>query len=340
MNARLATTILALAALVIPALSASGKTLEVSSVTASASHTHEGYTFAPEEMVDDKVYTFWVAGGQGGGLSDNLRFTFSGTHDIAGFEIWNGCQVDDDSYNARARVAKVNLKIGFGDDMEFDIADQPGKQVIRFEEPMRSNNVRMFFKGLHSGTSWDQITITEIRFFDAAPEDHIRGTSATASSELEGGDYAPDFVVDGFVDTVWCEGVKEPGEEDTPERKRGEAPQQTAMEASRSFTEAAGGIDEWIKVDLGGRQSVDRIGIVIGDAYDQQSFDLSSRPARLAVQLSDGSRETWDLQDTADWQYLDLGGRNIAWAKFVIEDVTLGKRYNDTSIGEIRFWGD
>jgi hypothetical protein len=338
MNARLVTTILAVVALAIPALAARGKTIEVTAVSASASHTQDNYTFSAEEIVDDRLYTFFVVGGQGGGLQQSVTFRFAGNVDIAGFEIWNGCQVDDDSFKARARVAKVNLKIGFGGDMVFDIADQPGKQVIRFDEPVTGNNVRMFFKGLHGGTSWDQITITEIRFFTADPESFVQGADASASSELGEGDYAPAYVVDGFIDTVWCEAIKEEGEEDTPERKRGEQPQQTAMEASRSFTIAAGGIGEWIKVDLGGRQSVQKIGIVIGDAYDQQSFELSSRPKVLAVQLSDGSRETWNLRDTMDWQYLDLGGRSIAWANFVVEDVMLGKRYNDTSIGEIRFF--
>ena len=110
------------------------------------------------------------------------------------------------------------------------------------------------------------------------------------------------------------------------------------MNATRNFTPEGGGVGEWIKVDLGGRQAISRIGIVIGDAYDRQTFEYSSRPARLSVRFSDGSSETWNLDDTSDWQTLDLGSRNINWARFTVEEVTLGRRYNDTSIGEIRFW--
>ena len=316
------------------------KTLKVTSVTASASLTQEGYTFQAESLTDDRLYTFWVAGGQGGGLSDNVKVTFEGNKTVTGMEIWNGCQVDQDSYNARGRVAKMALKIGFAEEV-VDVADTYGKQVIRFEQSYSANNIRIFFKGLHHGNSWDQIAISEIRFLDDSPDTYVTNATASASSVLEGDDYVAANLVDGFVDSMWCEGVKGTGEEDSEDKKRGQPEAaQTSMNATRNFTEAGGGIGEWVKVDLGGRRSVSRVGIVIGDAYDQQSFSYSSRPARLSVRFSDGSSETWNLDDTPDWQYLDVGGRDVSWAKFTIDEVSLGRRYNDTSIGEIRFWTD
>ncbi len=318
---------------------AGAKPIPVTAVTASASAEREGYTFGPDYMADDRIYTFWVAGGQGGGLNDNLKFTFDGTHTITGMEIWNGCQVNRDTFDANGRVTKMTLKIGFGDDVAIEIADQFGKQVIRFEEPISGNNVRMFLKGLASGKSWNAIAITEIRFLDDDPEEYLTGLSASASSEPEGGDYSPNNAVDGFVDSCWCEGVKGAGE-DSEERKKTGQPERTSMSATKSFSQEGAGVGEWIKVDLGGKRSVSRIGIVIGDAYDSASFRAASRPARLQANFSDGSSETWSLDDTSDWQYLDVGGKNISWAKFTIDEATLGKRYNDTSIGEIRFWTD
>jgi len=340
MRSRYVLMALVVTALWIPALASVGKTIPVTSVTASASHTQDGYTFEADALNDDRIYSFWVAGGQGGGLSANVEFKFDGNASVKGMEIWNGCQVDSDSYDARGRAAKMALKIGFSEEV-VDVDDTFGRQVITFGETYTTNKIRVFFKGLHHGNSWDQIAISEIRFFDDEPDDHVTNASATASSELDGDDYVAGNVVDGFLDSMWCEGIKGVGEEDSGDKKKGQPEAaQTSMNATRNFTEEGGGIGEWIKVDLGSRRSVRRVGIVIGDAYDQQSFSYSSRPARLSVRFSDGSSETWNLDDDPDWQYLDLGGRDVAWAKFTIDDVTLGKRYNDTSIGEIRFWTD
>lgn len=311
-------------------------TIPATTVTASASLTQEGYTFEAESLTDDRLYTFWVAGGQGGGLSDNVKITFDGNKTVTGMEIWNGCQVDQDSYNARGRVAKMALKIGFAEEV-VDVADTYGKQVIRFEQSYSANNIRIFFKGLHHGNSWDQIAISEIRFLDESSDGYVTGATASASSTLDGDDYLASNLVDTFVDSMWCEG-KGAGESDSEDKKKGQQAAQIAMDATRNFTDEGGGVGEWVKVDLGGRHNVQRVGIVIGDAYDQQTFTYSSRPSRLSVKLSDGSSETWDLEDSSEWQFLDLGGKDITWAKFTIDGVTLGRRYNDTSIGEIRFW--
>lgn len=318
---------------------AGAKPIPVTAVTASSSAEREGYTFEAESMADDRLYTFWVAGGQGGGLNENLKFTFDGSHTINGMEIWNGCQVNQESFDANGRVTKMNLKIGFEEDQVITVADQFGKQVIRFDKPIAGNNVRLFLKGLADGKSWNAIAITEIRFIDDDHEEYLTGLSASASSELEGGDYMPANVIDSFIDSCWCEGQKG-DDEDSEERKKAGQAEQTSMGASKSFSQDGAGVGEWVKVDLGGKRSVSKIGIVIGDAYDSSSFRGASRPSRLGVNFSDGSSKTWNLDDSPEWQFLDVGGKSISWAKFTIEEATLGKRYNDTSIGEIRIWTD
>jgi len=336
MTPRLASLAVVAVALASFAPVALAKTVAVTSVVASASLTQEGYTFEPESLIDDRLYTFWVAGGQGGGLSDNVKVTFDGNQTVTGMEIWNGCQVDQTSFDARGRAAKMALKIGFAEEV-VDVADTYGKQVIRFDQAYTANNVRIFFKGLHHGNSWDQIAITEIRFINDSSDEYVTGATASASSTLDGDDYVASNLIDTFIDSMWCEG-KGTGESDSEEKKKGQQAAQISMDATRSFTEEGGGVGEWVKVDLGGRHSIQRVGVVIGDAYDQQTFTYSSRPSSLSVRLSDGSSETWTLDDSPDWQFLDLGGKDITWAKFTIDAVNLGRRYNDTSIGEIRFW--
>ncbi len=320
----------------VPALVAAAKPVPVSSVTASASWEQEGYTFQPESVTDDRLYTFWVAGGPGGGLSDYVDIRFDGNQSISAMEIWNGCQVDQDSYDARARASKLKLQIGFGEE-EVDVADTFGKQRIAFSKTHTTNKIRIFFKGMHHGESWDKITISEIRFVNDDPEEFVTGGSATASSTLEGGDYGAANLIDGFADTMWCEGVKD-GEEDEGDRRDKKAPQ-TSMDRTRNFTQEGGGAGEWFKVDLGGRRTLDKIGIVIGDVFDHQTFSESSRPATLTVRFSDNSTETWELQDTAEWQFLELSSKTANWVKFEIDSVTLGKRWNDSAVGEVRFWG-
>jgi len=315
------------------------KPIPVTSVTASASAEREGFTFGPEYVADERIYSYFVAGGQGGGLGENLKFVFDGSQTITGLEIWNGCQVTDETFDANGRVTKVSLRIGFEDEIILEIADKPGRQVVKLDTPVSGSNVRVFFKGLESGKSWNAIAITEMHFLDDSPEDYLTGTSASASSEIEGGDYAPAKAVDSFVDSCWCEG-KKGADDDSEDRKKAGQPERTSMGATKNFSQEGAGVGEWLKVDLGGKRSISKIGIVIGDAYDASSFRGASRPATLRVNFSDGSSQTWNLEDSPEWQFLDVGGKSISWAKFTIEAATLGKRYNDTSIGEIRFWTD
>jgi hypothetical protein len=317
---------------------AGAKIIPVSSVAASSSEEREGYTFEPESVSDDRLYTFWVAGGGAGGMQDKLTFKFDGSHTVTGFEIWNGCQVNQDSFDANGRVTKVKLQVGFDEEV-LDIEDQIGKQKVTFSKPYTLSKIDVFLKGVASGKSWNQIAITEIRFFDEDPDEYLSRMSASASSELEGGDYTPTNVVDSFIDSCWCEGKLGAGE-DSEERKAAGQAERTSMGASKSFSQGGAGVGEWVKVDLGGKRSVSKIGIVIGDAYDSNSFRSASRPSRLDVRFSDGSSETWNLDDSPEWQFLDMGGKSISWAKFTIEEASLGKRYNDTSIGEIRVWTD
>ncbi len=333
-------TVIAVALAVVFSLTASAKPVVPTSVTASASHTQDDYTFEPAALSDDRLYNFWVAGGEGGGLQQHVKFVFDGSVPISGMEIWNGCQVDQDSFEARGKAKKLALKMGF-DELEVEVEDTYGKQVIKFEKTYTVSNIRIFFKGLFKGKSWDQISISELHFIDDDEVDYITGVTAEASASLEGGDYGPENLVDTFEDSMWCEGVKEGDEEDRSDRKKGEEPENTtSMDSTREFTQKGAGTGEWVKLNLGGKRSVGRVGIIIGDSYDEQSFNYSSRPKVLKVQFSDRTKQTWELQDTSEWQYLDVSGVSADWVKFTIEEATLGKRYNDTTIAEIRLWTD
>lgn len=192
---------------------------------------------------------------------------------------------------------------------------------------------------LVSATSTTSSPKPIFRFISEEPSEFLSGATASASSTLEGGDYAADNLLDTFEDTMWCEGVKGAGEEEGEGDRRDKKAPQTSMDRTRNFTQEGGGTGEWFKFDLGGRRTLDKVGIVIGDIYDKQTFSESSRPARLTVRFSDNTTETWELQDTPEWQYLELGGRSANWVKFEIDAVTLGKRWNDTAVGEVRFWG-
>ena len=330
-------TVIAIAVAGVFSLTATAKPIVPTSVTASASATMDDYTFEPEALTDDRL-NFWVAGGEGGGLQQHLVFKFDGSVPITGMEIWNGAQATQESFDARGKAKKLSLKMGF-DELELDVEDTFGKQVITFEKTYTVSNIRIFFKGLFKGKSWDQISISEIRFIDDDPVEYTTGVTAEASVSLADGDYGPANLVDTFEDSLWCEGIKEGDEEDRSDRKKDEPEETTtSMDSTREFTQKGAGIGEWIKLNMEGKRAVSRIGIIIGDSYDEQAFSYSSRPKVLKVQFSDKTKQTWELQDNSEWQYLDVSGVSANWVKFTIEEATLGKRYNDTTIAEIRLW--
>jgi hypothetical protein len=143
----------------------------------------------------------------------------------------------------------------------------------------------------------------------AAPAQAIEFT-VSASSEFMPlfGSFGPENLLDGDPATAWAEGVEGPGE------------------------------GEWVLFEFGRELLVERMGVRNG-WQSEGSFETNNRPASLRLVFSDGTEQRVSLDESADWQMVEVGKR-IASVRMVIDSVRKGTSeltYNRTCVSDVSF---
>ncbi len=139
----------------------------------------------------------------------------------------------------------------------------------------------------------------------------IAGVTAKSSYSNAGVSYSADAVKDGKASTPWFEG--DPGS----------------------------GVGSWIEVDLGGTVNVTRIAVLGGDWSTGSAWGKANRPKELQVQWSDGSSDTWTLND--EWRpqvFTPSSPKSASTIRLKVQQIYNGSAFPDTAISEIMVWDD
>jgi hypothetical protein len=134
----------------------------------------------------------------------------------------------------------------------------------------------------------------------------------TASSTLvdsTGYVFHPSHVIDGDIRTAWVEGVD-------------------------GF-----GLDEWIRLDFFGYETISGIDIWAGYFRDQRRFDINHRLKTAELEFSNGTRLTIHFDDVMEMQTFIFNEISTSYLKLIIKDVYQGNRDDDTCISEIKIFG-
>ncbi len=104
--------------------------------------------------------------------------------------------------------------------------------------------------------------------------------------------------------------------------------------------DAAGqGEGEWLKVDFSEKYTLAGFEIYNGHQESRDLYDKNSRVHQLKVSLSDGTEQTFELNDSYGSQICYFDQAALADSvKFTIVSVYGGYKYQDTCISEIRFF--
>lgn len=148
--------------------------------------------------------------------------------------------------------------------------------------------------------------------FDEASQEHIDvaviSTTATSVLAEENIIHDPDKIADGLLATSWVEGV------------------------------SGYGIGEAVTLNFAGFYNIDGFVINAGYQRSQRLYDKNSRPSEIRLTFSDGTSETFLLDDVFRSQHISLS------EPVMTDSVTLtilasyrGTSFEDTSIAEISF---
>jgi len=137
--------------------------------------------------------------------------------------------------------------------------------------------------------------------------DPVKPVSATASSAVKGGE--PGKAIDGVKSTAWAEG--RPGL----------------------------GNNQWLKIQLGRKVDLARIGITPGASDNEKVFRSTSRPADIQLVFSDGTEQQVSLRDEAAFQTFELSAKGVQWVRLDVLSSYRGQTgKQDTSIAEVEFF--
>ena len=107
------------------------------------------------------------------------------------------------------------------------------------------------------------------------------------------------------------------------------------------------GVGEWIALSAQTEQQIKGLRILNGytkysSGYGMWLYYANSRPKDITIELSDGSKMSYTLEDVFNndnylYQTIDFGGiKKTAWVKITINSIYRGSKWNDCCISEIQ----
>jgi F5/8 type C domain-containing protein len=129
-----------------------------------ASSSLEGYS--PELIIDNNIKTAWVEGKENDGVGEWIQLTSNNEFEVSSIYIENGYKKSSDLYLKNNRVKKAKLEFSNGETKIVTFEDTEGLiPPIGFEEPIKTNYVKLTILEVYKGTKYSDTCISEICLF-------------------------------------------------------------------------------------------------------------------------------------------------------------------------------
>jgi len=291
---------------------ASAKDLKITGTSASSSTPgDENVNYEPANLTDGKQSSVWAEGAEGSGLGSWVQVDLDGEQTITGLRLWNGNWYTHDFWERHSRIKDLEVEFSDGSIEKFVLKDQKLPEEIRFSKAKKTSSVKLKIRGVYSGNTFSDTCLSEIKVFDDAPNEYIKPIAYKTSStypEDADGNYLPNNMEDGLVDSMWCEGNK-----------------------------TGDGTGEWIEFDFGGSQSVSKLKMRNGNAFSLAFFMKANSVVAGTLTFSDGSSEKIAIKPTSMEQVISFPAHTASKVKFTMDEIRKGKEFNDLCLSEAVF---
>jgi hypothetical protein len=311
---RFSTTLLrALTLLPILSLPASAKPLKITDVTASSTYPEEkGRTYEPKNVKDQKLSTSWFEGVDGGGLGSWIELTLEGTQSVSAVRIWNGDWITADLWKRENRMQDIEIETSDGTKYPFKLKDEMAAETLTFPSAVTTSSIRIRYKTIFRGSTFNDTGISEIQVLDNTPSKTVPVSGYTASSTYPAdadGDYGPDNLGDGMIDSLWCENAK------------------------------TDGTGEWVQFTFGSSHTLQGMSIRNGNTSSLPLFMSGSHATGVTLTFSDGTTQQIPLKSSINDQLVPLGGKSTSSVKVTVTGVSKGQDTSNTDLcfSEISF---
>lgn len=294
------------------ALPAEAKPVKADALSASSSYPdEEGVSYDVKHIGDRKQSTVWVEGEKGSGLGSWVQMDFNEAKTLSGLRIWNGNWFSADFWTRHNRMKDIEIEFSDGTKIEMTLKDEMKPEDVRFPKAVTTTSVKIRFKTVYSGSTFNDTCISEIQLLDGAPDDFITPSSYKASSVYPSdadGNYDPMNLADGLMDSMWCEGSKD-----------------------------GDGVGEWLEFNFDGPRSVSKLRLNNGNAFSLSDNAKANRATTGTLSFDDGSTQEVKFKPMMTTQTVEFTAKTTSKVRLTFTAVARGSEYNDLCISEAAF---
>ncbi|BEP28889.1 NADase-type glycan-binding domain-containing protein [Helicovermis profundi] len=116
-------------------------------------------------ILDNNKNTAWVEGKDDSGIDEWIYFESPIEKTVSKMIISNGYHKSNELYINNNRVDLLEIETSDGSSIEIGIVDHMLPIEIEFEEPLKTNSIKLIIKSVFSGEKYDDTVISGIKFY-------------------------------------------------------------------------------------------------------------------------------------------------------------------------------
>jgi hypothetical protein len=124
--------------------------------------------YHPSYLFDGRLDFGWVEGAKGPGVGECVEIELERPVEVTAVELWNGYQRSADHFRKNARARKVSVGADRKVLKSFPVKDAMGAQKLVLPAPVASSRWCLRIDEAFPGTHYQDLVISELRFWDAA----------------------------------------------------------------------------------------------------------------------------------------------------------------------------
>jgi len=270
----------------------------------------KGEAYEGKGVTDGKLDNGWLEGDDSSGLGSWVKLDLGGEKTVTGLKIWNGYWISHDFWTRHNRAKEIEVEFSDGSKETFTLGEEMKPDQVRFKSPKATTSVKVKFKSVYRGSTFNDTGFSEIQVMDNSPSAHVVPATYTPSSVLEDGStkYPPEQLADGLVDSLWCEGNAD-----------------------------GDGTGESVVFDFGQSVQISKLKMRNGSAGSFKDFMATNRAKAGKLTFSDGSSVDIPIKTSLMEQTIPFPAKSTSTVTLTITEVVKGSSYNDLCIAEARF---
>lgn len=137
----------------------------ITSVKATSELSENNMVHSADRICDGDLKKAWVEGTSEQGIGESITFDFEDNYCVSGMIINAGYQKTKDLYYKNSRPKKIKIVISDGSYSEVELKDIYGKQKIKFDKPVVTNQIVITIEDIYEGNKYQDTAISEISWY-------------------------------------------------------------------------------------------------------------------------------------------------------------------------------